>query len=48
MRRVLVTAGAAGIGKEIVAAFLAAGDSVYTCDINSTALASTQPASFRG
>ncbi len=38
MRRVLVTAGAAGIGKEIAAAFLAAGDSVYTCDINPTAL----------
>ena len=34
MRKVLVTAGASGIGKEIAAAFLAAGDSVYTCDIN--------------
>jgi len=38
MRKVLVTAGASGIGKEILAAFLAAGDSVYTCDINRTAL----------
>jgi NAD(P)-dependent dehydrogenase (short-subunit alcohol dehydrogenase family) len=34
----LVTAGASGIGKEIAAAFLAAGDSVYTCDINRAAL----------
>ena len=41
MRRVLVTAGAAGIGKEIVAAFLSAGDSVYTCDINRAALDTT-------
>lgn len=38
MRKVLVTAGASGIGKEIAAAFLSAGDSVYTCDINRTAL----------
>jgi len=38
MRKVLVTAGASGIGKDIVAAFLAAGDSVYTCDINQAAL----------
>ncbi|MGO4407993.1 SDR family oxidoreductase [Bosea sp. RAF48] len=38
MRRVLVTAGASGIGKEIAAAFLSAGDSVYTCDINRTVL----------
>jgi len=38
MRKVLVTAGASGIGKEIVAAFLSAGDSVYTCDINRAAL----------
>lgn len=41
MRKVLVTAGASGIGKEIAAAFLAAGDDVYTCDINRTALDST-------
>lgn len=37
-RKVLVTAGAAGIGKEIAAAFLIAGDSVYACDINQAAL----------
>jgi NAD(P)-dependent dehydrogenase (short-subunit alcohol dehydrogenase family) len=41
MRKVLVTAGASGIGKEIAAAFLSAGDSVYTCDINGTALDAT-------
>lgn len=38
MRKVLVTAGASGIGKEIAAAFLSAGDSVYTCDIDRAAL----------
>ena len=38
MRKVLVTAGAFGIGKEVAAAFLSAGDSVYTSDINRTAL----------
>lgn len=37
-RKVLVTAGAAGIGKEIAAAFLTAGDTVYTCDINQAGL----------
>jgi NAD(P)-dependent dehydrogenase (short-subunit alcohol dehydrogenase family) len=37
-RKVLVTAGASGIGKHIAAAFLAAGDDVYVCDINSDAL----------
>ena len=37
-RKVLVTAGASGIGKHIAAAFLAAGDDVYTCDIDSDAL----------
>ena len=41
MRKVLVTAGASGIGKEIAAAFLSAGDSVYTCDINRAALEAT-------
>jgi NAD(P)-dependent dehydrogenase (short-subunit alcohol dehydrogenase family) len=38
---VLVTAGASGIGRHIAAAFLAAGDSVYTCDINADALEAT-------
>src|SRR5690606_2363336 len=33
-----VTAGASGIGKHIASAFLAAGDAVYTCDINPDAL----------
>jgi NAD(P)-dependent dehydrogenase (short-subunit alcohol dehydrogenase family) len=37
-RKVLVTAGASGIGRAIVEAFLAAGDAVYTCDINQAAL----------
>lgn len=41
MRRVLISAGAAGIGKEIAAAFLSAGDSVYTCDIDRAALEAT-------
>ena len=45
MRKVLVTAGAAGIGKEIAAAFLSAGDSVYTCDINQAALDAARTAS---
>lgn len=38
-RKILVTAGAGGIGKEIARAFLAAGDAVYTCDIDEQALA---------
>ena len=41
MRKVLVTAGASGIGREIASAFLAAGDSVYTCDIDQCALEAT-------
>ncbi len=40
-RKVLVTAGASGIGKSIAGAFLAAGDDVYVCDINADALNST-------
>ena len=39
-RKILVTAGASGIGKSIVSAFLGAGDDVYTCDIDADALAS--------
>jgi NAD(P)-dependent dehydrogenase (short-subunit alcohol dehydrogenase family) len=37
-RRVLVTAGASGIGREIVRAFAAAGDKVFVCDVDSKAL----------
>jgi NAD(P)-dependent dehydrogenase (short-subunit alcohol dehydrogenase family) len=37
-RKVLVTAGASGIGRAIVEAFIASGDAVYTCDINQSAL----------
>lgn len=46
-RKVLVTGGASGIGKRIAAAFHAAGDHVYACDIDETALASTA-AELRG
>ncbi len=38
-RRVLVTAGAAGIGRAIVHAFAAAGAKVHVCDLDSAALA---------
>lgn len=37
-QRVLVTAGASGIGREIVRAFSAAGAAVFTCDIDRAAL----------
>jgi NAD(P)-dependent dehydrogenase (short-subunit alcohol dehydrogenase family) len=37
-RRVVVTAGAAGIGLAIAKAFAAAGDRVHVCDINALAL----------
>jgi NAD(P)-dependent dehydrogenase (short-subunit alcohol dehydrogenase family) len=37
-QRVLVTAGAAGIGLEIVKAFAATGAKVFVCDINAEAL----------
>lgn len=36
--RVLVTAGAAGIGRAIVAAFVGAGWKVHLCDVDTTAL----------
>lgn len=39
--RVLVTAGASGIGRAIAAVFHAAGHSVYICDINPHALEQT-------
>ncbi len=37
--RVLVTAGAAGIGLKIAEAFLREGASVYVCDVDEAALA---------
>ncbi|MBO9681413.1 MAG: SDR family oxidoreductase [Flavisolibacter sp.] len=37
-RRVLITAGASGIGLEIAKAFAANGDRVFVCDINAEAL----------
>jgi len=37
-QRVLITAGASGIGFEFVRAFAAAGAKVFTCDINADAL----------
>ncbi|MEA1013702.1 SDR family oxidoreductase [Sphingosinicella sp. LY1275] len=40
--RVLVTAGASGIGLEIVRAFAEKGSSVYTCDIDEEALNSAR------
>ncbi len=40
MQRVLVTAGASGIGLEIARAFLVQGARVFACDINEAALAS--------
>ena len=38
MKRVLVTGGAAGIGRAIAARFVAAGDKVLTCDVDTTGL----------
>lgn len=38
-QRVLVTAGARGIGRSMVDAFLGRGDRVHLCDIDATALA---------
>lgn len=45
--RVIVTAGAQGIGRAIVDAYLAEGASVATCDIDEAALATLPPAVFR-
>jgi NAD(P)-dependent dehydrogenase (short-subunit alcohol dehydrogenase family) len=39
-RKVLVTAGASGIGRHIAAGFLAVGDDVYICDIDADAVKS--------
>ena len=38
VQRVLVTAGASGIGREIVRAFTANGAEVFVCDIDAKAL----------
>lgn len=37
-RRVLITAGASGIGREIARAFIAEGDAVFVCDLNAQGL----------
>src|SRR5690606_1890567 len=44
MRKVLITAGAAGIGRKMVEAFLAAGDRVFICDIDQSAIDGTSRA----
>jgi NAD(P)-dependent dehydrogenase (short-subunit alcohol dehydrogenase family) len=41
-KRVLVTAGGAGVGRAIAAAFLSTGARVWICDIDRAALAATQ------
>jgi len=44
MKRILVTGGAAGIGRAIAARFVAAGDRVLVCDVDGAALAHTEAA----
>jgi NAD(P)-dependent dehydrogenase (short-subunit alcohol dehydrogenase family) len=46
--RVIVTAGAAGIGREIARAFRREGAKVYVCDIDETALAKITADGFAG
>jgi NAD(P)-dependent dehydrogenase (short-subunit alcohol dehydrogenase family) len=41
-QRVLITAGASGIGREIARAFLAAGAGVFVCDVDTKALAAVE------
>jgi NAD(P)-dependent dehydrogenase (short-subunit alcohol dehydrogenase family) len=43
-RRVLITAGGAGIGFQIASAFAAQGDKIYICDIDTQALAAASRA----
>lgn len=43
-RRVLITAGGAGIGFEIARAFAALGDRIYICDVDTQALAAASRA----
>ena len=40
-KRVIVTAGAGGIGREITRLFVEAGAKVFICDIDDTALENT-------
>jgi NAD(P)-dependent dehydrogenase (short-subunit alcohol dehydrogenase family) len=42
MQRVLITAGAAGIGREFARAFAATGAKIFVCDIDDKALAAIQ------
>jgi NAD(P)-dependent dehydrogenase (short-subunit alcohol dehydrogenase family) len=42
MQRVLITAGATGIGREFARAFAAQGAKVFTCDIDTQALAALE------
>jgi NAD(P)-dependent dehydrogenase (short-subunit alcohol dehydrogenase family) len=42
MQRVLITAGASGIGREFARAFTAQGAKVYTCDIDTQSLAALE------
>jgi len=37
-QRVMVTAGAAGIGREIIRAFASQGAKIFTCDIDAKGL----------
>jgi len=47
-RKVLVTAGAGGIGRAIARAFVEAGDEVFVCDVSETALAAALTDGLQG